>query len=177
MMRKSPVASEDFGYTKHIDGQIKHSFQTCLTSGQTMFSRNLDSRSITACFTFLSLTVTGWLACTEAHIKPLRLQGDRGIYSGFLFKEQLPQRGTSKWSYTLVYAGLDELSLSSSLTANGQSLEFTTEQAEGQRPLFHITPDFGWSNDPNGMVQYMGVHHLFFQHTLNQSKPCVSSKL
>ncbi|PWJ54134.1 beta-fructofuranosidase [Quadrisphaera granulorum] len=32
------------------------------------------------------------------------------------------------------------------------------------RPLLHLTPTTGWMNDPNGLTQVDGVHHLFFQH-------------
>ena len=31
-------------------------------------------------------------------------------------------------------------------------------------PLFHFAPAQGWMNDPNGLVQHHGLHHLFFQH-------------
>ncbi len=30
--------------------------------------------------------------------------------------------------------------------------------------LLHLTPATGWMNDPNGLVEVDGVHHLFFQH-------------
>jgi fructan beta-fructosidase len=36
--------------------------------------------------------------------------------------------------------------------------------AEAWRPKFHFTPARNWTNDPNGLVYYKGVYHLFFQH-------------
>jgi sucrose-6-phosphate hydrolase SacC (GH32 family) len=35
---------------------------------------------------------------------------------------------------------------------------------ETYRPQFHFTPAKNWTNDPNGLVYYKGVYHLFFQH-------------
>ncbi|HEY8784306.1 MAG TPA: glycoside hydrolase family 32 protein [Mucilaginibacter sp.] len=35
---------------------------------------------------------------------------------------------------------------------------------EPYRPQVHFSPREKWMNDPNGMVYYKGVYHLFFQH-------------
>jgi beta-fructofuranosidase len=31
-------------------------------------------------------------------------------------------------------------------------------------PQLHFAPAKGWLNDPNGLIEYRGRHHLFFQH-------------
>ncbi|MEP6467606.1 MAG: glycoside hydrolase family 32 protein, partial [Parafilimonas sp.] len=35
---------------------------------------------------------------------------------------------------------------------------------EMYRPQIHFSPKAHWMNDPNGMVYYNGVYHLFFQY-------------
>jgi sucrose-6-phosphate hydrolase SacC (GH32 family) len=35
---------------------------------------------------------------------------------------------------------------------------------ETYRPQIHFSPKEKWMNDPNGMVYYNGVYHLFYQH-------------
>lgn len=33
-----------------------------------------------------------------------------------------------------------------------------------ERPLYHLTPNVGWCNDPNGFSWYKGEYHLFYQY-------------
>ncbi len=33
-----------------------------------------------------------------------------------------------------------------------------------KEPVFHITGERGWINDPNGLIYYNGQYHAFFQH-------------
>jgi fructan beta-fructosidase len=32
------------------------------------------------------------------------------------------------------------------------------------RPTYHYTPATNFMNDPNGLIRYQGVYHLFYQH-------------
>ncbi|KAI0142991.1 exoinulinase [Xylariaceae sp. FL1272] len=32
------------------------------------------------------------------------------------------------------------------------------------RPQYHFTPAEGWMNDPNGLLHYNGVYHMYYQH-------------
>ena len=39
-----------------------------------------------------------------------------------------------------------------------------TNKEKTFRPVYHFTPEYGWMNDPNGMVYKDGEWHLFFQY-------------
>ena len=42
--------------------------------------------------------------------------------------------------------------------------EHAAQITTSQRPLFHLTPQIGWMNDPNGFCYYKGQYHLFYQY-------------
>lgn len=50
------------------------------------------------------------------------------------------------------------------LTQIKQSDDFDFNYNEKYRQVYHFTPQYGWMNDPNGMVYLDGEYHLFFQH-------------
>lgn len=51
------------------------------------------------------------------------------------------------------------------LKANNSINEKKSEVAKNQwRPLYHVTSQACWINDPNGFIFYKGEYHLFYQH-------------
>ncbi|HLX91833.1 MAG TPA: glycoside hydrolase family 32 protein [Puia sp.] len=49
-----------------------------------------------------------------------------------------------------------------SLQAFAQTADKTYH--ERYRPQFHFSPAVNWTNDPNGLVYYKGLYHLFYQY-------------
>lgn len=39
--------------------------------------------------------------------------------------------------------------------------------ADSNRPLYHFLPPSNWMNDPNGLIQWQGTYHLFYQYNPN----------
>ncbi|RWS22211.1 glycosyl hydrolase family 32-like protein [Leptotrombidium deliense] len=50
------------------------------------------------------------------------------------------------------------------LNKNDQSVGIYSEE---YRPQFHFSQPSHWMNDPNGLVYYEGIYHLFYQHNPN----------
>lgn len=39
-----------------------------------------------------------------------------------------------------------------------------------QRPVYHFLPPKNWMNDPNGLIEFKGVYHMFYQHNPQGAK-------
>jgi sucrose-6-phosphate hydrolase SacC (GH32 family) len=50
------------------------------------------------------------------------------------------------------------------ITESNTMAQEETIYTEKYRPQFHFSARTGWINDPNGLVYYKGIWHLFFQH-------------
>ncbi|HEU0164035.1 MAG TPA: hypothetical protein VFQ54_03260, partial [Thermomicrobiales bacterium] len=37
--------------------------------------------------------------------------------------------------------------------------------ADHHRPQYHVTAPQNWLNDPNGLIQWRGIYHMFYQYT------------
>jgi fructan beta-fructosidase len=62
---------------------------------------------------------------------------------------------------------MKKIFLSIALTVFATCAFAQREYHELYRPQVHFSPPAHWMNDPNGMVFYNGVYHLFYQHYPN----------
>lgn len=46
-----------------------------------------------------------------------------------------------------------------------EKIESRTGEPDRFRTRFHLAPPAGWLNDPNGLCQYQGLYHAFFQYS------------
>lgn len=70
-----------------------------------------------------------------------------------------------KWKnqkITLSYLGVKQTLLGVNQIKQSDTFDFNYD--ETYRPQFHFTPEYGWMNDPNGMVYLDGEYHLFYQY-------------
>ena len=38
-------------------------------------------------------------------------------------------------------------------------------KADDSRLAYHLMPETGWLNDPNGLCQFQGLYHIYYQYT------------
>ena len=38
-------------------------------------------------------------------------------------------------------------------------------RADESRLAYHLMPETGWMNDPNGLCQFQGLYHIYYQYT------------
>lgn len=38
-------------------------------------------------------------------------------------------------------------------------------KADDRRLAYHLMPETGWLNDPNGLCQFQGLYHIYYQYT------------
>lgn len=104
----------------------------------------------------------------EAYVRVL---WDTARWQGEPVHLELVDRRTGGWGHL----NLDDVRTGRAAVTDDNGLTFQTlgqanqpadrdYTADPLRPQFHYTPYQGWINDPNGLVQFQGRHHMFSQH-------------
>ncbi|NLI72221.1 MAG: DUF4980 domain-containing protein [Bacteroidales bacterium] len=63
---------------------------------------------------------------------------------------------------SLNFEGIEKNSFALKNIKQSDKFDFTFN--EMYRPTFHFSPEYGWMNDPNGMVYFDEEYHLFYQY-------------
>ncbi|WP_137992594.1 glycoside hydrolase family 32 protein [Streptomyces vilmorinianum] len=105
----------------------------------------------------------------EAYV---RILWDTSAWLGQAVHLEVVDRKTGGWGHL----NLDDVRTGDAAVRDDNGLTFRTLGQANQptatrdftadplRPQFHYTPYQGWINDPNGVVQWRGRHHLFSQY-------------
>ncbi|MBC8751586.1 MULTISPECIES: glycoside hydrolase family 32 protein [Paraburkholderia] len=81
------------------------------------------------------------------------------LYPFFLF-----QRSLAAWLFGALAVSAAACAASPTPSATAQAADVGTPQ---WRSVLHYTPQRNWMNDPNGLVYYKGLYHLFYQYNPN----------
>ena len=57
-----------------------------------------------------------------------------------------------------------EIIMRSLSSADNFVKEAMKKRGDNYYPKFHIAAQYGWVNDPNGLIYINGKYHFFFQH-------------
>lgn len=90
-----------------------------------------------------------------------------------VFDVRLASENPDYWVFCDISAFKNKtLNISFSSQNNGLNKIYQSDEIAGldslykeqNRPQFHFSSRRGWNNDPNGLIYYEGVYHLFYQH-------------
>ena len=74
------------------------------------------------------------------------------------------KRTTTSRTHAVSALTLAGLTLAAALAGSLPASAATGPGDEPYRPAIHYTPAKNWMNDPNGLVFYKGVYHMYYQH-------------